>query len=48
MIMNPQQSIETSALNPVAAPIEDSYVRDELNKPGGWRLFHPYEENWKV
>lgn len=33
-------------LNAMSIEITLPYIECELNKPGGWRLFHPYESNY--
>jgi hypothetical protein len=35
-----------AALNAVGREIPDDFIRRELEKPGGWRLFHPYYRTW--
>lgn len=41
-----RQSTEASPLNAMGVGIQKSYIEAELGNPPGWRLFHPYEENW--
>jgi hypothetical protein len=35
-----------TALNPDAREIAGDFIRRELDKPAGWRLFHPYYRIW--
>lgn len=40
------QSLEESPMNASAIKIKPSFIENELVKPDGWRLFHPYESNY--
>ncbi len=33
-------------LNARMVEIKDSYIKEELGKKGGWRIFHPYFKSW--
>jgi len=35
-----------SAMNAINQQIGNEFIRSELAKPDGWRLFHPYYEPW--
>lgn len=37
-----------AALNAVSQEIPDDFIRRELEKPDGWRLFHPYYRRWET
>jgi hypothetical protein len=39
-------SIHDSPLNGRSVELAKSYIEAELTKPDGWRLFHPYKQNW--
>jgi hypothetical protein len=41
------QSTLQSPLNAMSVPIKTSLIKEELLKPDGWRLFHPYEKLWR-
>lgn len=42
-----RQSVDSSPLNAMSGgAIAESYIKKELEKPDGWRLFHPFEETW--
>jgi hypothetical protein len=34
-------------MNAAPREIEDAYIRDELRKKDGWRIFHPFYKEWK-
>lgn len=43
-----RQSTDTSPLNAMSIPVSTEYIKSELKKPDGWRLFHPYQKKWEV
>lgn len=39
-------NVHKKPLNAEPTPIRKTYIEDELKKPGGWRIFHPYLKLW--
>ena len=37
---------EKLPLNAESRAITSEFILEELKRPGGWRLFHPYEKVW--
>lgn len=35
------------SMNAIPREIDDAFVRRQLSKKGGWRIFHPYYREWK-